>query len=29
MIKITRMGIDLGKNTFHLRAMDWSGRVVL
>ena len=29
MIKITRMGIDLGKNTFHLCAMDRSGRVVL
>ena len=29
MSKITRMGIDLGKNTFHVCAMDRSGRVVL
>ena len=29
MIKITRMGINLGKNTFHLCATDRSGRVVL
>ena len=29
MNKITRMGIDLGKNTFHVCAMDRMGRVVL
>ena len=29
MSKITRMGIDLGKNTFHVCAMDRAGRVVL
>ena len=29
MNKITRMGIDLGKNTFHVCAMDRAGRVVL
>ena len=29
MSKITRMGIDLGKNTFHLCAMDRAGHVVL
>ena len=29
MNKITRMGIDLGKNTFHLCAMDRAGHVVL
>ena len=29
MSKITRMGIDLGKNTFHLCAMDRAGRVVV
>ena len=29
MSKITRMGIDLGKNTFHLCAMDRRGRVVM
>ena len=29
MSKITRMGIDLGKNTFHVCAMDRRGRVVL
>ena len=29
MNKITRMGIDLGKNTFHLCAMDRGGHVVL
>lgn len=29
MSKITRMGIDLVKNTFHVCAMDRSGRVVL
>jgi len=29
MSKITRMGIDLGKNTFHVCAMDGAGRVVL
>ena len=29
MSKVTRMGIDLGKNTFHLCAMDRAGHVVL
>ena len=29
MSKITRMGIDLGKNTFHVCAMDRAGHVVL
>ena len=29
MSKITRMGIDLGKNQFHVCAMDRTGRVVL
>ena len=29
MNKITRMGIDLGKNTFHVCAMDRAGHVVL
>ena len=29
MSKITRMGIDLGKNHFHVCAMDRRGRVVL
>ena len=29
MSKITRMGIDLDKNTFHVCATDRSGRVVL
>ena len=29
MSKITRMGIDLGKNTFHVCAMDGAGRVVV
>ena len=29
MNKITRMGIDLGKNTFHVCAMERTGRVVL
>lgn len=28
MNKITRMGIDLGKNHFHVCAMDRTGRVV-
>ena len=29
MSKISRMGIDLGKNTFHVCAMDRAGHVVL
>ena len=29
MSKITRMGIDLGKNTFHVCAMDRAGHVVM
>ena len=29
MSKITRMGIDLGKNTFHVCAMDRTGHVVM